>query len=162
MARAHELDIAAVPAGREILKQYKEMLEQKVRPDFSAYINRNFKPWFEEVTARHEVFFKWWEEKRLCRRFAAWTDYAEVPVKFDASGRCLKFFAANFARMGMPKSLKELKRYMLPLRERCADAMPLLLFEPTESNLARAAKILRAPAPATHAQLIARYFSLWH
>jgi hypothetical protein len=168
MLRAHEVNLADVPNGREIIRQYKEMLELKVRPDFSPYLDRNFKPWFEECAARHNAFFKWWEEKRLGRSFATWHEYAaSVPVKFAVSGNRLKIFASNFARFGTPTSIKEFRRYMLPLRERLIDAMPLLLFEPTAANLARAAKILRiapeaADETALQAQLIKRYSSLWH
>jgi hypothetical protein len=168
MERAHEISLEDVPHGQEVIRRYKEMLELKVRPDFSPYVSRNLRTWFDESAARHSEFFKWWEEQRFGRKFAGWRDYAEsVPVKFGGKGNPCIVFAANFRRLGFPRSLKELRRYFLPMRERVADAMPLLLFEPTAENLARAAKLLRfspdVPGEAARqALLIRRYFSLWH
>jgi len=168
MLRAHDVSLADVPDGREIIRLYKEMLELKVRPDFSPYTSRNFKPWLEECAARHGRFFKWWEEKRLGANFATWDDYAKSPpVKFEPGGNRLRFFASNFARLGPPHSIREFRRYLLPMHERLINAIPLLLFEPTAANLVKAAKILRA-APqdedetALQTQLIRRYVSLWH
>jgi hypothetical protein len=168
MNRAHELDIADVPDGQEILRLYKEMLELKVRPVFEPFLERDFGRWFAECAERHNVFFKWWEEKRLGRTFAGWKEYAEsVPVKFEREQGRPRAFASNFMRLGPPAGLKELKRYLLPMRERVVDAMPLLLFEPTAENLRKAARILRispeaADEKALQAQLIKRYFTLWH
>jgi len=168
MERAHELNLSDVPRGQEVIRRYKEMLELKVRPDFSPYVSRNLRTWFDECAARHGEFFKWWEEQRFGRKFADWREYSEsVPVKFGGKGNPCMVFAANFRRLGFPRSLKELRRYFLPMRERVADAMPLLLFEPTAENLARAAKLLRFSPSASNdserqAQLITRYFSLWH
>ena len=163
--RADSLDISNVPDGAEIVAGYKKALAQKVRPDFAPLIERDLQGWFEETVARHASFFKWWEEERWGRSFDTWREYTEaVPIKLGERGSRLKNFAANILRLGPPV---EFRRFMLPLSERIIDAMPLLLFEPTEENLARAAKILRLSSTAAdettlQVQLINHYVSLWH
>ena len=163
--RADSLNVSDLPDGKDIIKQYKAALAQKVRPDFAPLIEKDLRGWFEETVARHAAFFKWWEEQHWGRSFATWREYAEaVPLKLGERGSRLKNCAANILRLG---AAPEPRRYMLPLQERLIDAMPLLLFEPTPDNLARAARILRIPANTTdqtrlQVELINRYVSLWH
>lgn len=164
MRRAEGMDPGDAPDAAETMRRYAEALAQKVRPDFAPLIEKDLRGWFEDTVARHAAFFRWWEEKRLGVSFNTWRDYAGTArVKLGGKGCALKNIAANMLRLGPSP---EFRRYLLPLRERLIDAMPLLLFEPTAENLARAAEILRLrPAVAGAAieiELINRYVRLWH
>lgn len=73
-----ELDLRDIALADAVVPMYVHALEQKLRPDFSAYRNMDFRLWWFSVKYLFEEFFLYFEGRRLGLRIRNWADYAGI------------------------------------------------------------------------------------
>lgn len=78
-----EIDISGVPEGERIKEMYKRAIDQKLSPDFDHYFRRDPIKWWFEVTKIYDLFFKYFEGKRLGIPFEDWLFYKRIPKPED-------------------------------------------------------------------------------
>lgn len=72
-----DLDVSDIPAGGTILAHYREALEQKLRPEFEDFSNRDLVKWWFEIVGLLDLFFRFFESRRLGIDFFDWQAYAD-------------------------------------------------------------------------------------
>jgi len=93
---AQASDFFHIPNGETLKTMYTRALAQKLNPDFSQYENSNLiESWFD-IRDTFLSFYKFFEQKRLNRAFAIWTEYAELGKPEDRLD--LKRLAGNLIR----------------------------------------------------------------
>ena len=73
-----DLDVSDIPAGDTILAHYHEALEQKLRPEFEKFYNRDLVKWWFEIVELLDQFFRFFEIRRLGLDFFDWQGYADL------------------------------------------------------------------------------------
>jgi hypothetical protein len=72
-----DLDVSDIPAGGTILAHYREALEQKLRPESENFYNRDLVKWWFEIVGLLDLFFRFFESRRLGLDFFDWQAYAD-------------------------------------------------------------------------------------
>ena len=168
---AREADFGEVPRAEDVRREYITALETKIRPSFAPMTHNEYAALYYAALPLHEAVMRWFERRRL-GDFANWHQYARPSLHKIDTPPCRTSAARNWAKnllaFGLPRGDGEMARYGRSLAERCASAMPLLLFGDGARDAAAAAKILRiADIPAeiddaALARIINRCLQLWH
>ncbi|MCR4432281.1 MAG: hypothetical protein NUV45_14865 [Tepidanaerobacteraceae bacterium] len=72
------MDVRHIPMGERILAHYREALEQKLQPDFERFYRRDLISWWFEIVELFDIFYKYFESRRLGVSFDNWIEYAEL------------------------------------------------------------------------------------
>ena len=168
---ARTADFAGVPRAEEVRREYIAALEAKIRPSFAPMTRDEFVALYDATLPLHQEVMLWFERERL-GDFADWRAYAAPSLHKIDTPPCRtsapRNWVKNLLAFGQPLAPGEISRYGRSIAERCASAMPLLLFGDGQRDAADAAKILRIkdlPADIddpTLSRIIARYLQLWH
>ncbi len=169
---AREVDFAGVPHGEEVRQEYIAALEGKIRPVFPEMSHEEYAALYDSTLAIHEDVMRWFERKRLGEKFADWCDYSRPALhKIDVPPcrtSALRNWAKNLLGFGLPLGAGAISRYGRSVAERCASALPLLLFGDGGRDAADAARILRMKniaaeiSDAELSRIIGYYLRLWH
>lgn len=74
---AHSLSESAIPvAGLNLKTNYIEALNQKLKPNFSQYEERDLVKWWFDIAEAMDAFYKYYEAKRIDSAFASWDHYS--------------------------------------------------------------------------------------
>ena len=122
-----ELEISEVPEGEIILKNYKEALKQKLKPDFEKFYKRDLVAWWFEVVDLMNRFYWFYESKRLGVVFNDWIEYSDLSKPEDRFES--KAFVASILRNLSHMSMNTIKKsYNKARKSHSISIVPLLLF----------------------------------
>lgn len=128
------LDVSDIPEGDRILANYQEALEHKLRPNFDKFYQRELINWWFDISELLDIFYRYFEMKRLKIQFADWQEYAYLPKPEDRFelkafiGSLLRNHASVFSPDAMRRNLlKARKSHFLSI-------VPLLLFSLQKDN----------------------------
>ncbi len=169
---AREVDFSEVPHGEDVQCEYIAALEGKIRPLFPELTREQYAALYDQTLVIHEDVMRWFERKRLNDGFEDWCDYSRPSLHKIDVGLCrtspLRNWAKNLSGFGLPLGSGEIARYGRSVSERCASALPLLLFGDGNGDVAAAARILRMKNISTKitdaelSRIIDYYLRLWH
>lgn len=123
-----ELDVSDVPEGDTILKHYREALEQKLLPDFGKFYQRDLIKWWFDIVELMDIFYRFFEKKRLGSEFGNWIEYSKLP-KPENRFEIKPFISAILRNKSRLLSMRMLKKYYQKARKSYSiSIVPLLLF----------------------------------
>jgi hypothetical protein len=144
------LKVTDIPEGVRILANYLEALEHKLRPNFDKFYQRDLMKWWFDISELLDIFYRYFEMKRLGIQFADWKEYAYLPKPEDRFE--LRAFIGFFLRnRGSVFSPFELRRNILKARKSYfISIVPLLLFSLQKDNfflpyMENASRLLNVP-----------------
>lgn len=122
------LDVSDIPAGGTIMAHYREALEQKLRPEFEKFYNRDLVNWWFEIVELLDLFFRFFESRRLGLDFFDWQGYADrARLESRIDLRTLFINVLRNKRALVSSSLRQ--RTLLKSRKsNFTSLVPLLLF----------------------------------
>lgn len=88
-----EIDVSHAPDGDTILEHYREALEQKLKPNFDRFYQRDLVGWWFDISELFNVCCRNFEAKRLGNQFTDWLEYAGLPKPEDRFK--IKIFLSN-------------------------------------------------------------------
>jgi len=123
-----DLDVSDIPAGGTILAHYREALEQKLRPEFEEFYTRDLVKWWFEIVGLLDLFFRFFESRRLGLDFFDWQAYADrARLESRIDLRTLFINVLRNKRALVSSSLRQ--RILLKSRKsNFISLVPLLLF----------------------------------
>jgi hypothetical protein len=131
------LDVSDIPGAVNIMEHYREALEQKLRPDFDKIYKRDLICWWFEIVALLDIFFMFFESRRLGLDFSDWQGYADL-ARREGRIDLRTFFLAVLRNKRAIVSSTLRKRILLKSRKSNFIAMvPLLLFSIRENGFLR-------------------------
>jgi hypothetical protein len=151
LKRADNLVIADIPLGEEILDNYKEALEHKLRPDFHKFYQRDLTKWWFRISQLMDIFYQYYEQQRLSVKFSNWCDYVSLR-KPENCFELKTFIGKTLKGGGQFFSTKQfLANFKKSRRSYSISLIPLLLFSIGTENYDRkmmnkAAQLLGKPA----------------
>ena len=153
LKRAADIDIEDIPEGIEILAGYTEALRHKLRPDFNKFYQRDLREWWFTITRQMDIFYRYFEQKRLNTRFDDWDDYTSLPKPEDRFQ--LKIFFRKILRENYSfLSFTQLKdKFQKSRRSYSIALIPLILFSLEKDRYAlqlmqKAARLIGKSKPA--------------
>lgn len=131
------LDVSDIPGAVNIMAHYREALEQKLRPDFDKIYKRDLICWWFEIVALLDLFFMFFESRRLGLDFSDWQGYADL-ARTEGRIDLRTFFLAVLRNKRAIVSSTLRKRILLKSRKSNFIAMvPLLLFSIRKNGFLR-------------------------
>lgn len=130
-----KLDVSDVPDGEKIVMHYREALEQKLQPEFQKFYKRDLKEWWFEIVRLLDIFYQYFETKRLGSEFKDWIEYADLHKPED------RFETRNFLKNIIRNSSALFSKDKLRMNYRKAKKsftitlVPLILFSLQEDTL---------------------------
>ena len=102
------LEVSNIPSGQKILDHYREALEQKLKPNFQKFYQRNLVEWWFEITELFELFYIYFESIRLNKSINNWLDYVNIPKVEDRVNykKLLKIFLTTKVGFGSNHTLR--------------------------------------------------------
>lgn len=131
----NELDVSDVPEGEKILSHYRDALEQKLKPDFDRFYRWDLVAWWFEIVRLLDIFYQYFESKRLGSEFKDWIEYADLHKPED------RFETRNFLKSMIRNSSALFSKDKLWMNYRKAKKsftitlVPLILFSLQEDTL---------------------------
>lgn len=150
LKRIKKLDISDILAGKKIMANYREALEQKLRPDFKKFYQRDLVEWWFDISELLDIFYRYFEQHRLGLKFEDWREYADLSKPEDRIelktlvGKAIRNRANIFSPSNVQNLLKKSRRSF------SISIVPLLLFSLGKENVSepyikKAASLLDIP-----------------
>jgi rhamnosyltransferase len=160
--KLERLQALARPADRQLMRLYRQALDQKFNPDPERYQKENPAEWQAFVTGIWLKTFRALEAQRAQREFPDWRHYARAVVsKGQLEGsEWLRNLAITVRDFGVLHALRNLQWAMRYPRERLISVLPLLLGNPNEVPGQVAAPLALA-APVEWTTTVDHYLQTW-
>ncbi len=131
--RLPETDLSGLENSRDFICAYQRAIDFKERADFQGLENSNIHLLFTETVLRYELFFLWYERRRLNRKFKTLEKYAYTFPDLGKEGSPLKNLIHNLRTFGTGGLLNGFAHPRLRLYA----ALPLLLVKQTNREAIR-------------------------
>jgi len=126
--RVEHIDFSNIPEGETIRAHYQEALEQKFRPNFEKFYNKDLVSWWFEIKELMDIFYKFFEIQRMGSKFSNWLEYADLSKPEDQLEikTFLSYILRNLSSLKSPHFIQ--RCYLKSRKSYFISIVPLLLF----------------------------------